>query len=323
MNEPADRREILRAGALSMLGVGVGHLAPGAGRAVGDDRTPGQGSPPPGEAGRTFRLEGQYYQQFDADLARDVPGEGYGGWKRAPLELSRDRTAVVVMHAWDCGTPEQYPGWFRAVEYIPRADAICRQVFPRLLGAVRARGFRLFHVVGGGDYYKGYAGHRRAVELAGPSPAPPESIAADPTLSALRRFRSERVFVGPHNADDVRRGAARIDFPAQARPEGDEGIAEDSHQLFALCKHHGVNHLIYAGFAINWCLLMSPGGMLEMSNRGLMCSAFRQAVTAVENKETAREELSKQIALWRVALAFGFVFDVDDFVAAIAAGQPG
>ncbi|MBI1929948.1 hypothetical protein HYR99_37565 [Candidatus Poribacteria bacterium] len=48
-----------------------------------------------------------------------------------------------------------------------------------------------------------------------------------------------------------------------------------------------------------------------------MCSAFRQAVTAVENKETARAELCKEIGLWRVALAFGFVFDVDTFIGAL------
>jgi hypothetical protein len=63
---------------------------------------------------------------------------------------------------------------------------------------------------------------------------------------------------------------------------------------------------------------MSPGGMLEMSRRGILCSALRQAVTAVENKETARRELAKELGLWRVALAFGFVFDVDDFISAIA-----
>ena len=35
------------------------------------------------------------------------------------------------------------------------------------------------------------------------------------------------------------------------------------------------------------------------------------------NKGTARNELCKEIALWRVALAFGFGFDVNDFVNAI------
>jgi hypothetical protein len=64
---------------------------------------------------------------------------------------------------------------------------------------------------------------------------------------------------------------------------------------------------------------MSPGGMLDMSRRGVICSVFRQAVTAVENKETARLELAKQLALWRVSLAFGFVFDVGDFVSKIGA----
>jgi hypothetical protein len=264
-----------------------------------------------------IQVQANYYQQFDADFNRDVPAEGYGGWKKAEIELSLEHTAVVVMHAWDTGTREQYPGWHRAVEYIPRADKICETVFPKLLSAVRASGLKLFHVVGGGDYYQQYPGYQRAVALAGPAPEPLPRIEADATLKRLRQFRSEHVFVGAHNADDVKRGFERLDFAPNAKPIGDEGVAENSRQLFALCRESGVNHLIYAGFAINWCLLLSPGGMAEMHQRGVMCSAFRQAVTAVENKETARSELCKQIALWRVALAFGFVFDVDAFIAAL------
>lgn len=258
-----------------------------------------------------------YYQQFDADITLDVPGEGYGGWKRSEIELDMDHTAVVVMHAWDAGTAEQYPGWYRCVEYIQRAQAIVKTVFPPLLKEVRAKGMNLFHVVGGGDYYKTQPGYLRAVELAGPPSASPEYIAGDPSLRALKQFRSKNVFVGEHNEADVSRGFKHVDFPVEARPLPTEGVAENADQLFALCKAAGVNHLIYAGFAINWCLLLSPGGMADMSKHGIMCSAFRQAVTAVENKETAREELCKQIGLWRVALAFGFVFDVPDFIEAI------
>jgi hypothetical protein len=264
-----------------------------------------------------MKLPAHYYQQFDADYSLDVPAEGYGGWKTTEIELDPQHTAVVVMHAWDCGTREEFPGWYRAVEYLERANEICRTVFPPLLSAVRAANFNLFHVVGGRDCYSEHSGYKRAVALAGPAPAPPESIASDPTHDRLIQLRHENVFVGKHNADDVTRGFERLDFPPEARPRGDEGIAENDHQLFALCKDAGVNHLIYAGFAINWCLLMSPGGMLDMSRRGVLCSALRQAVTAVENKETARHELCKETALWRVALAFGFVFDVDSFIAAL------
>ena len=260
-----------------------------------------------------MKIAASYYQQFDANPALDVPGEGYGGWREAEIELSPEHTALVVMHAWETGTPEQYPGWHRCVEYIPRAQRICNEVFPPLLTAVRESKLKLFHVVGPGDNFKPYPGYRHALDLAGPQPMI-ESAASDPVLEQLREFRSEHVFVGKHNQEDVARGFADMDFAPEARPVGDEGIAENSEQLFALCQEANVNHLIYAGFAIDGCLLLSPGGMLDMSRRGIMCSAIRQAVTAIECKETARNELAKQVALWRVAVLFGFVFDVDDVI---------
>ncbi|MBI2951757.1 hypothetical protein HYY27_06670 [bacterium] len=262
-----------------------------------------------------------YYQNFDADFSLDVPAEGFGGWKKAEVELTEAHTAVAVMHAWDCGTREQYPGLYHAVEEVPRANEVCRTVFPGLLSAVRASRLKLFHIVGGGDYYKSYPEYKRVVALAGPGPGPPERVEPDSALERLRRFKRERSYVGAHNAEDAERACRNLNFAPEAVPQEGEGIAENGHQLFALCREAGVNHLIYAGFAINWCILLSPGGMAEMQRHGAMCSALRQATTAVENKETARKELCKEIALWRVALAFGFVFDVDDFVRAIS--RPG
>ncbi len=263
-----------------------------------------------------IELSTDYYQQFDANEQLAVPGEGYGGWQSGQVTLDLDHTAVVVMHAWETGTRAQYPGWYRAVEYIPRAQSILHDVFPKLLSGVRARSVSLFHVVSGGDYYRNLPGYQRALRLAG-AELSPEQIEADPALRQLQQFRAGQVFVGPHNEADVARGFENLRFPPEALPQGDEGIAENASQLFALCKAAGVNHLIYAGFAINWCLLMSPGGMLDMSRRGLMCSVFRQAVTAVENRETARREEHKEEALWRVSLAFGLVFDVSEFLCAI------
>lgn len=263
-------------------------------------------------------LNASYYQQFDADYSRDIPGEGYGGWQQTPLTLDLDHTAVVVMHAWNHRHRQGYPGWYRAVEYIPRSNAILAEVFPPLLAAVRASPMRLLHVVGGGDYYSQLPGYQRAVALAGEEPAL-SRVPSDPALDALRAFRRRAVFVGEHNQADVDRGFGDLDFPDTARPQGDEGIAENAHQLAALCLDGGINHLIYTGFAVNWCLLMSPGGMVDMNRRGVMCSVLRQAVTAVENKESARCETHKQEALWRIALAFGFVFDVDDLITTLKA----
>ena len=268
----------------------------------------------------TIKLPANYYQQFDADSTLVVPGEGYGGWQKEELEISAEHTAVVVMHAWDAGTPGEFPGWHRAVEYIPRANRIAEEVLPGLLAAVRESTLPVFHVVGGGDYFHKCPGYHRAVDLAGPKPKPLPQVKGDPVTQELMEFKRKHVFVGEHNEADVERGFTRVDFMPQAKPVGDEGVAENAEQLFALCMNEGINHLIYTGFAINWCLLLSPGGMADMQKRGVMCSALRQAVTAVENKETAREELCKEIGLWRVSVGFGFVFDVDDFVEALKKG---
>ena len=263
-----------------------------------------------------MKIQASYYQQFDADLSLDVPAEGYGGWQRSEIEISREHTALVVMHAWEFATPKDYPGWYRCVEFIPRAQRICREVFPRLLAATRGAGFRIFHVAGGGDYYKKYPGYRFTESISEAEP-PLGHVDSDPVFERLQRFRGERVFVGRHNEEDVGRGFTHVDFPEGTRPLDSEPIAVTSRQLFALCRREKVNHLVYTGFAIDGCLLISPGGMVDMCRYGVMCSTIRQAVTAIENKETARQELAKQIALWRVGLLYGFVFDVDDFIAAL------
>lgn len=264
---------------------------------------------------RLCQVRANYYQQGDADYSRPVPAEAFGGWKPTCLEISLDHTAVVVMHAYTAGTHAEFPVIFRTDEYPPRADRIAAEVFPPLLNATRAAGIRVFHVVGGGNYYQHLRGYQRAVALADAEPVY-EQTTPDPAYERLTKFRTEHVMPGFADAEENRRYCAALDFYPSARPAGDEGIALTSNQLFALCKAAGVNHLIYAGFAINWCLLLSGGGMADMQiRRRLICSAFRQAVTAVENKETARREQMKEEALWRVATNFGFVFDVDDFIA--------
>lgn len=264
-----------------------------------------------------LRVPANYYCNFDADYALDVPAEGYGGWQKEDIEINPDSTAVVVMHAWDCGTYEKYPGWHRAAEWIPRAQKICREVFPPLLSAVRQSGLKLLHVASSASYCSEYPGYKRALELSGAPSQPVQRIERDHCLEKLYDFKMRRSFCGMHNRSDIEKGFKNLDFAVEALPQGDEGIAVTSDQLLALCTDSGVNHLIYAGFAINWCLFSSPGGMVDMQRRGFMCSALRQAVTAVENRETAGQELCKEIALWRVGMDFGFVFDVEDIIRSI------
>jgi len=266
-----------------------------------------------------MKIHAHYYQYFDADYDLDVPAEGMGGWKQAELTLDRDHTALVVMHAWDVGSREEYPGIYRSVEYLARDHQIVSEVFPPLLQAVRETGTKLIHVVGGRDYYSHLPGYQRAAALA-PAVSEPRRIAAsDPFLDVARRFKSEHAVTGPRNAADRERSNAIRGFARGTEPVGDEWVVKDTEQLFAVCEAESINHLVYSGFAIDACLLISPGGMVDMSRRGLMCSVLKQATTAMETKETARQEWAKEVALGRVGIQFGFVFDVDAFIDAIRA----
>jgi len=274
---------------------------------------------------KSLKVPTYYYQQFDADFSKDVPAEGFGGWKKADLEINPEHTALVVMHAWDCGTREKYPGWHKTVEYFPRASDICRNVFPELLRTVRNSKLKLFHVAVPGEYLNKYPGYEAAVKLTNEENKLKNGceckfhkiIDREEEINKLWTFWSDNVVPGAHNKEDVQLGFKNLDFPDGAKPQDNEGIAVNADQLFALCKKEGVNHLIYVGFAINGCLLVSTGGIVDMVRRGMMCSTIRQAVTAIENKETARNELAKELGLWFVSIISGFVYDIDDFIKAL------
>lgn len=266
---------------------------------------------------RIVKLPTNYYQQFDADYKLEVPGEGYEGWRREELELNLDKTAVVLMHAVDYGTLEQVPGVFRACEYIPRAYEVSKNVMPGLLSAIRGSGMKLFHVTAGNSYCKDYSGYKKVVDLIGENLINFEQVETDPVLQKLRDFKRDFGFPGKHNLDSYSVMGKILKFPEDEKPINDEEIVQDEFQLFKLCKHYGINHLIYIGYNINWCIMFSNGGFMHLYRHGIMCSTIREAVTAVENKETSREELGKEIALWTIAVGFGYIYDVNDFIKAI------
>lgn len=263
-----------------------------------------------------MRVTAELYQQFDADPALPVPAEGYGGWHEREIELAPAHTALVVMHAWDLSASHSLPGWRRAVEYMPRAEHILRSVFPRLLTGVRSSPLPVFHVISGRGRSAPRLNSSSTALAAKPSR---QLVPQDPTYLELQRIRAAYGFPGEHNRADVEQAFTCLDFAPTARPVGNEGIAANGDQLATLCRIHGINHLVYVGFAVNWCLLMSPGGMVDMARHGCLCSTIREAVTAVENRETARDEREKQQALWRIAVEFGFVFHLDPFLRALPA----
>lgn len=263
----------------------------------------------------------RYYAHFGADYSLDVPAEGFGGWRKTTLPLSTEHTALCVMHAWKNADRGKYPGIWSAVEYLPRAREIYENRMPRLLSAFRGAGMHVIHVESG-DYVSRYEAYARACALTDgtvkklrrDSLPPPGS---DAVSDELRTFRTAEVHPGTENLADIAAAVAERDIDDSVKPAEGELMVTDSDRLQAVCSLYGVNHLIYAGFALNCCILMSPGGMMQMSERGFLCSAVAECTTAVENDFSARGEWGKKIGLWHTALFYGFVYEQDDLEKAL------
>ncbi len=261
-------------------------------------------------------IKAHYYRQYDADFTREVPSEAFLGWTTGDVDVAPERVGLVIMHAWDYGPIDANPGAFRAESQLPRTYEVTRTVLPGLLAATRAAGVPVFYTVLGSGYYEQYPGYARAVKAAGPDEPPALEVERDESSACLRRFHDDHIFVGKHNQADAANAWKTVRLSPLVEPQPGDGVARNARQLTALCREAGVNHLVYAGFNLDSCILMAPGGMIDMNRRGAICSVLRDAVTACENKETERRETMKEIGLWRVSVEFGgLVLDTADFIA--------
>lgn len=277
-----------------------------------------------------LRLDGAYYRHYPVDFSRGELGAlGMKGWgETIAVEAPVRETALISMHAENIGLVPEIPwadrgplaGYMRWLEYEGRKIEIVRTVYPRILAAAREAGIPVVHVAMG-DYAKKYPGYRKALDLSGAEPA-----VTTPRAPGSDRVRppddvKPKLIFGEHYNDnrDEEHFGRYFDFPEQARPREDEFVVETSYQLSCVLNDLGVWNLIYIGFAINWCLWFSGGGMVDMSRLGYRCSCIKEAVTAVENRESIRGEQHKEEAMWRTSLMFGYIFRGEDFISACRA----
>jgi nicotinamidase-related amidase len=279
------------------------------------------------ESPKILSLKGEYYRHHPVDFSKGPLGAlGMKGWaETVTIEAPLKETALVSMHAENIGLVPQIPyadkgplaGYMRWLEYEGRKMDILRDIYPRILAAARGAGLPVVHV-SMEDYGKKYPGYKKALQLSGPDPqlATPKAPGAG-KLRPPDDIKGKLVFGERYNDNrDEEHFGRFFDFAEPAKPRDDEFVVETSHQLSSVLNAMGAWNLIYIGFAVNWCLWFSGGGMVDMSRLGYRCSCIREAVTAVENKESVRGEQHKEEALWRTSLMFGYVFTAEDFISA-------
>ena len=259
-------------------------------------------------------LPSNYYREKSAEQTKPYPGESHEGWGREMLPIETNTTAIVCMHATFAGEDGQFPGWERCVDYIRRANKICREDLRPFLDKVRKTDMKIVHVASTPSYLGNCPGYKKTLELFGNEPDnyPSDYLAGDATVNELRNFKVHNSFPGDENYADYAEGHKYYDFIKDTAPLDNEFVVTTSKQLVSYCRHFNIHHLIYTGFAINMCLMSSPCGMVDMSRYGVMCSSVRELVTAVECRESARGEKHKEYGLYYDALLYGLVYNRED-----------
>jgi nicotinamidase-related amidase len=280
---------------------------------------------PDSNSGRILKLKSDYYRHYPVDFSQGTQGaQGFKGWGNSlEIEVAAEETALVPMHIWNIGFHPQLPfspqgnagPIMEMLEWASRSVPIIQTIIPPILKAARAAKIPIIHVASDEPYAKKYPGYQRTLEIAGAEPA---GLPKAPRFDEIKSPDDQRtgLLFGEKYMQALPHYMPYIDFPDQARPLDSEYVVFTTHQFNEVLRKQGIWNLIYIGFAINWCLWFSPGGMVDMSRLGYRCSCIKEAVTAVENKESVVGEQHKEEALWRTSLMFGYIHRADDFIGA-------
>lgn len=276
-----------------------------------------------------IRLPWHVYRHYPADFSRwrEAAG-GFQGWDSELRDLDLSKTCLALMHFPDTGlTPDTEfspdcpnPNALGTIEWVPRTMDVVRFRMPPLLNAARAAGLQVAHVgVGGPPYTEGPIWEQCVREAGDPPPPDTDCIIKDPAAVAQH---TRDVFDLPRPQPDTVPPHV-FSLPAELLPQGSDIIAQHPWQLHRLLQARGLNHLVYCGWALNWCLWFSPCGMSDMDRKGYQCSAVRGGCVAIENRDSAVGERNLEYAYWKTCTMWGHIFDLHELTNALREARAG
>jgi len=251
---------------------------------------------------RILKLKGEYYRHYPFDFSKGKIGAaGFKGWGESiDIEVPAVETALIAMHIWNIGFNPSLPfscegkagPVMEMLEWASRSILIIKTEIPPILKAARDANIQVIHVASDEHYAKKYLGYKRTLDIAGQEPSGLQKAPRHDEIKPPDDIKDNLLF-GEKFRASLKCYTPNFDFPNLAKPSDSEYVAFTTHQLNEVLRKHGIWNLIYIGFAINWCLWFSPCGMVDMSRLGYRCSCIKEAVTAVESKESAVGELHK------------------------------
>jgi nicotinamidase-related amidase len=236
----------------------------------------------------TLELTVQYYQ--------DSPANGLS-WREehfvrrtVDMQLPVEQTALVLVDTWDNHFIESW---------LERAEFMTREAVVPVLNAGREAGLTVVHAPSP-NVAKHFPEHLQRHQAAAPG------VPSDWPPSEFRSRQGEyAAFRGPR-AQPPGIPSIEIGMSPHIDVRDDDVLLATGLQLHDLCRERGILHLIYAGFATNWCILNRDYGMRSMARYGYNLILLREATMGVEYPDTVDECFATELAIREVETQLGF-----------------
>ncbi len=228
--------------------------------------------------------------------------------------LPVQETALVLVDCW-VGFPLE--------SHRTRAETICRTKIKPVLETCREIGVAVVHAPDRATA-ENYPAFRYRPGPSTPATKrdekPPNPTAASVDWPDKRKFYvPNKVLAEPRLKDwldENNPDSYRID--ASIEPAGDDAVVATGDELQEFCRERRIRHLVYAGFATNFCVLNKHYGVRPMSKRGYNTVLIRDATTAVESSETVHGLWATRAAVFSFEVDVGVTVTAETFLHACA-----
>ena len=252
-----------------------------------------------------LKLTSRYYRTIPLDQM---------SYETEELELDPARTALVVLHCWNIGCEDGPPAdpnfcvGMGSLEGLREAERIMREQIRPAMDAARQAKVLVAHVEHT-DIARQYPQSQDGIEPA----EEPVSSFPPPAVPGWNEAMVDRAHGRnyPTESPYARMGRASI-----VEPLADEPMVYETAQFDRVLRRHGIENLIYSGFAADMCILRAPGGLEIMQPYGYRRYLLRDATLGVELPDTFEERLATRWAVRYFETHGGSTMLTEDFVRA-------
>lgn len=244
-------------------------------------------------------LKARYYRA----LPIDDPG-----YEEVTFELPVKQTALIGMHCWNIGCPDGPPmdvsfcvdlGWPQSTE---EGYRIMKEVMRPAMDAARGIGMPVVHVEADwmDEQYPEIPSRRDRTKVWKP------------------QGRQKEMLDRAHGADYMTKSPlTKMRRCEVVSPVGDEPMVFYTDTLDEYLKAHGIETLIYTGFAADMCVLGAEAGGQAMLARGYRCILMRDGTVGVERPDTFEERLATRYGIHIFEWKVGFSTTFEDYMTAV------